>query len=60
MSKKVNHRDKFSIKVPKIKTRAHKALFDSDLPFQPKVVSPKKTQYSRRPKHQGRLDSWED
>ncbi len=59
MSKEVNNRDKISFKIPKVKTRAHKALFDNDLPFQHKVVNPKKGQYNRRPKHRNNLDDWE-
>lgn len=34
----------------KIKTRMHRVLFDSNLPFKPQVV-PLKTQYKRKPKH---------
>ena len=33
------------------RTRAHRVLFDRDLPFKPKVV-PSKLAYKRREKHQ--------
>ena len=33
------------------RTRAHRVLFDRDLPFKPKVV-PSKLAYKRRDKHQ--------
>jgi hypothetical protein len=46
-----------SFKIQRPKTRAHKPLFDRDLPFQPKVVNPK-NQYKRRPKH--RNGDWEE
>jgi hypothetical protein len=58
MSNIVN-KDKISFKIPRVKPRAHKALFDNDLPFQHKVVNPKKSQYNRRPKHRNNLDDWE-
>jgi nitrogen fixation-related uncharacterized protein len=35
------------------KTRAHRILFDRDLPFKPKRVE-MKTLYKRRPKHKDR------
>lgn len=38
----------FTIKTPKF--RAHKALFDTSLPFQPKKQQ-LKNQYRRKPKH---------
>lgn len=47
-----------NFKIEQPKHRAHKALFDADLPFKPKVEKQKKGQYNRRPKH--RKDSWED
>lgn len=39
------------------KHRAHKALFDNDLPFGQKIVNPK-NQYKRRPKH--RSIDWDE
>lgn len=39
---------KFTVKPPR--ARHHRALFDDDLPFQPRRESPK-TEYRRRPKH---------
>ena len=36
----------------KTRTRAHRVLFDRDLPFKPKVVESKKGVYKRRDKHQ--------
>lgn len=44
-------------KVDRAKHRAHKALFDNDLPFGHKVVNPKNN-YKRRPKH--RTVVWDD
>lgn len=44
-------------KVDRAKQRAHKALFDNDLPFGHKVVNPKNN-YKRRPKH--RTVVWDD
>ena len=35
----------------KVRTRAHRVLFDRDLPFKPKVVE-NKLRYRRREKHQ--------
>lgn len=49
-----------SFKVPRVRGRAHRALFDDELPFQPKVVPPKKGQYNRRPKHRNDPESWDD
>lgn len=44
--------EKQTIKIEfKTRTRAHRVLFDRDLPFKPKVV-PGKTRYKRREKHQ--------
>lgn len=45
------------LKVGRIKHRAHKALFDNDLPFGHKVVNPKNN-YKRKPKH--RSIDWND
>jgi len=45
-----------SFKIPRIKPRSHKALFDNDLPFQPKIEKAKKSQYNRRPKHRNTPD----
>lgn len=53
-------KDVISFRIEKPKHRAHRVLFEDNSPFKYKVVHPKKTQYNRRPKHQGRLDSWED
>ena len=44
-------REILTFKFERPRTRAHKVLFDNDLPFKHRVVSPKKTQYQRRPKH---------
>jgi hypothetical protein len=43
------------IQVPRIRPRAHKALFDAELPFQPRRERDQ-TLYRRRPKHPKRLD----
>ena len=47
-----------SFKIPQVKQRAHRALFDRELPFQPRVEKPK-TQFNRRPKHRNNLGAWE-
>jgi len=39
--------------LPPVKQRAHRALFDQDLPFRGRVERPK-TDYRRKPKHQNR------
>lgn len=39
---------KFTVELPR--GRHHRALFRSDLPFQPRQEQPK-TRYQRRPKH---------
>jgi stalled ribosome alternative rescue factor ArfA len=39
-----------AFKVPAPKKRAHKALFDPDLPFKPKIEKNKK-KYTRKVKH---------
>lgn len=44
-------REILSFKIEPMKHRAHRALFDDDLPFKYKVEKPKKGQYQRRPKH---------
>jgi stalled ribosome alternative rescue factor ArfA len=38
------------------KPRHHKALFDNDLPFQPRVERAKKQPYQRREKYPFKLD----
>jgi stalled ribosome alternative rescue factor ArfA len=53
-------KDIISFKIQQPKQRAHRALFDDDLPFKHKVEKAKKGQYHRRPKHRNNLDSWED
>ena len=39
--------------LPPAKQRAHRALFDRDLPFRGRVEQPK-TAYTRKPKHRNR------
>lgn len=39
-----------TLKLPAVKHRAHRALFDQALPFQPKVEKSAKA-YVRKPKH---------
>jgi len=39
--------------LPPVKERRHRALFDQNLPFRGRVEKAK-TQYRRKPKHQGR------
>jgi hypothetical protein len=41
--------------IPKLKHRAHYALFAENTPFQPKVVK-NKTTYTRKAKHKSNLD----
>lgn len=38
------------IKVPRIKERRHRELFEADSPYLPRIQKPK-TQWQRRPKH---------
>jgi stalled ribosome alternative rescue factor ArfA len=42
--------------LPPVKQRAHRALFDRDLPFRGRVEK-SKTEYQRKPKHRGRDDN---
>ena len=51
-------REIITFRIEPMKHRAHKALFDEDLPFKPKVEKPKKGQYRRRDKHRNK-DSWD-
>lgn len=53
-------REPITFRIEPMKHRAHKALFDDELPFQPKVEKPKKGQYHRRPKHRNKPEAWED
>lgn len=41
------------------KARYHKALFDSELPFQPKVEK-RKDNYQRKPKHPNRYNETDE
>jgi stalled ribosome alternative rescue factor ArfA len=47
-------REVISFRIEPMKHRAHRALFDDDLPFKPKVEKPKKGQYQRRQKHRNK------
>ena len=47
-------REIISFRIEPMKPRAHRALFDDELPFKPKVEKPKKGQYQRRPKHRNK------
>ena len=47
-------REILSFRIEPVKPRAHRALFDDDLPFKHKVEKPKKGQYQRRPKHRNK------
>ena len=47
-------REAISFRIEPMKHRAHRALFDDDLPFKPKVEKPKKGQYQRRQKHRNK------
>ena len=40
-------------KLPPVRERRHRALFDQDLPFRGRVERPK-TEYRRKPKHKNR------
>ena len=44
-------RNTITFRIEPMKHRAHKALFDDELPFKPKVERPKKGQHQRRQKH---------
>jgi hypothetical protein len=46
---------KIIIKLPAQKQRLHQALFDNDLPFQPRK-QPSQKQYKRQPKHKKSQD----
>jgi stalled ribosome alternative rescue factor ArfA len=52
-------REILSFRIEPMKHRAHKVLFDEDLPFKNKVEKPKKGQYLRRPKHRKNDGAWE-
>ena len=47
-----------SFTLPAVKERRHRVLFDRDLPFRGRVERPK-TEYKRKPKHQGRDDNFQ-
>lgn len=49
-------REILSFRLEKPKQRAHKALFDDDLPFKHRIEKAKKGQYSRRPKHRNKTE----
>lgn len=49
-------RDISHFTVPVIKTRAHRVLFDDELPFKPKIYQNKKNQYQRKVKHKKDLE----
>ena len=44
-------REIITFRIEPMKHRAHKALFDDELPFKHRVEKPKKVKYQRRPKH---------
>ncbi len=44
----------FRIEAPK--RRSHRALFDQELPFYPRVEKSSKQQYQRKPKHRNKGD----
>lgn len=50
-------REVIQFRIEPMKHRAHRALFDDDLPFKHKVEKPKKGQYRRRDKHR-KQDDW--
>lgn len=45
------HKQGYTIRFKAPKARMHKALFDPELPFQPKVEKSAKKAYVRKPKH---------
>ena len=47
-------KETLSFRIEPMKHRAHKPLFDDELPFKHRVEKPKKGQYNRRPKHKNR------
>lgn len=49
-------REIITFRIEPMKRRAHKALFDDELPFQPKVQKPKKGIYNRKSKHRNKDD----
>lgn len=46
-------RETITLTIQRPRTRAHRVLFQADLPFSPKVERNRR-QYQRRAKHQGR------
>lgn len=48
-----------SFRIEPMKHRAHRPLFDDELPFKHKVEKQKKGQYNRREKHRNKRDSWD-
>ncbi len=44
-------KEHLSFKISKPKNRAHRMLFDDDLPFKHRVENPKKGQYKRKLKN---------
>lgn len=53
-------REIMSFRIEKPKQRAHKALFDDNLPFKHRIEKTKKGQYNRRPKHRNNPEAWEE
>ena len=49
------NRQGFTLQIAAPQQRAHRALFDRDLPFQPKVEKCRKA-YVRKPKHRNKGD----
>lgn len=52
-------RELLSFRIEPMKHRAHRALFDDDLPFKHRVEKSKKKENLRRPKHRNQRDDWE-
>jgi stalled ribosome alternative rescue factor ArfA len=52
-------REVISFRIEPMKHRAHRALFDDELPFKHRVEKSKKKEHARRPKHRNKQDSWE-
>ena len=49
-------RETITFRIEPMKHRAHKPLFDDELPFKHKVEKPKKGQYQRRQKHRNQYE----
>lgn len=52
-------RETISFRIEPMKQRVHRALFDDELPFKPRIEKSKKKDHPRRAKHRNKPDNWE-